>query len=373
MKQDRKKAEALFESLSLNLPAMAQIIKKKGRGRDTVLAHITPDEAKLLKKRGGRGSINPDTGLLEFEDYYSGEYMGAPDYSQAAAPTVQYEPSGGGYTYTPEERSYFSDINVPVSPYAQSESYAPGIDFSQYTGPGIQAQPTTTYAQPTPGAAGVQLPSTALTSITPPSFMETPTAAPGAVTPEAEAPTKPVPDISLLKRLQNLTGLSGQELARLGLAGGVGLYGLGQQKKAAKQISRQQAEMANIGKPYQAQGQELIRQAQAGELTPQSQQALEAARAQIQQGIESRGGVGTAQAANQIASIYQNLLNNQFNYGLQVSQIGDQIALGAIKTGLQLDTQLSTASQNFAQQLAFFAAGGTPTPTTTQATRPPIG
>ena len=48
MKQDRKNAETLFESLSLNLPAMAQVIKKKGRGRDTVLAHITPDRKSVV-------------------------------------------------------------------------------------------------------------------------------------------------------------------------------------------------------------------------------------------------------------------------------------------------------------------------------------
>jgi hypothetical protein len=33
-----------------------------------MLAHITPKEAALLKRRGGSGTINPDTGLPEFED-----------------------------------------------------------------------------------------------------------------------------------------------------------------------------------------------------------------------------------------------------------------------------------------------------------------
>ena len=47
---------------------IAALLQSKGRGRDTILAHITPQEAALLKSRGGRGSTNPDTGLLEFED-----------------------------------------------------------------------------------------------------------------------------------------------------------------------------------------------------------------------------------------------------------------------------------------------------------------
>ena len=41
-------------------------IKKKGRNGDTELAHVNPLEAMMLKKMGGSGSINPDTGLPEF-------------------------------------------------------------------------------------------------------------------------------------------------------------------------------------------------------------------------------------------------------------------------------------------------------------------
>ncbi len=37
-----------------------------GRYGDTMLAHITPEEAALLKARGGSGTINPVTGLPEF-------------------------------------------------------------------------------------------------------------------------------------------------------------------------------------------------------------------------------------------------------------------------------------------------------------------
>ena len=43
-----------------------QKAQKMGRGRDTILAHITPEEARLLKARGGAGTKNPRTGLREF-------------------------------------------------------------------------------------------------------------------------------------------------------------------------------------------------------------------------------------------------------------------------------------------------------------------
>ena len=44
----------------------ARIVASQGRYGDTMLAHITPEEARFLKARGGSGTINPVTGLPEF-------------------------------------------------------------------------------------------------------------------------------------------------------------------------------------------------------------------------------------------------------------------------------------------------------------------
>jgi hypothetical protein len=41
-------------------------VAQAGRNGDTVLAHITPEQASFLKAQGGSGSINPKTGLREF-------------------------------------------------------------------------------------------------------------------------------------------------------------------------------------------------------------------------------------------------------------------------------------------------------------------
>ena len=46
--------------------AMAQRLANKGQKGDTMLAHINPDEAQMLKDAGGSGKINPDTGLPSF-------------------------------------------------------------------------------------------------------------------------------------------------------------------------------------------------------------------------------------------------------------------------------------------------------------------
>jgi hypothetical protein len=48
------------------LADMAAYMASQGRNGDTMLAHITPEEAQLLRSRGGSGTINPVTGLPEF-------------------------------------------------------------------------------------------------------------------------------------------------------------------------------------------------------------------------------------------------------------------------------------------------------------------
>jgi len=48
------------------LKSIAQELTRYGRNGDTILAHINPEEAALLKRLGGSGTINPHTGLPEY-------------------------------------------------------------------------------------------------------------------------------------------------------------------------------------------------------------------------------------------------------------------------------------------------------------------
>jgi hypothetical protein len=50
----------------INAKTISQELANMGRNGDTMLAHITPGEAALLRSRGGSGTINPVTGLPEF-------------------------------------------------------------------------------------------------------------------------------------------------------------------------------------------------------------------------------------------------------------------------------------------------------------------
>jgi len=54
------------EKVSL-LKELYHDIASKGQDGDTMLAHINPEEAALLKAHGGSGTINPTTGLPEYK------------------------------------------------------------------------------------------------------------------------------------------------------------------------------------------------------------------------------------------------------------------------------------------------------------------
>ena len=80
------------KALKADLPALAELLRSKGKGKDTILAHINPREAELLKSRGGSGEINPDTGLPMFENEM--------DFSPAE--NVMYTPGEQAQPITPD-------------------------------------------------------------------------------------------------------------------------------------------------------------------------------------------------------------------------------------------------------------------------------
>jgi len=340
---------ALSKTLGMDLPALAEMLRSKGRGKDSVLAHITPKEAALLKRRGGSGTNNPDTGLPEFDDSFDpGTYFTDPVSAGTFTPSADAPPEVSfkidpSAQYTP---------NIQTTPQAPVPSYDPmqaGQEGYTYPGdPGQQISPTqTAYTPDGRGMSGAEI-----LAYQQGNYPVTPAAAPGGT----GGGPKPG-DLSWGdKALKALTDPN--TLARLGLTAGLGAYGASRVRQAGSQTQAATAEQKAIAQPYTQQGQQLVTQAQQGTLSAPSQQALDAAKAQINQNIANRGGVGSQQAANQVANLYQSLIDNQYKYGLQIMQIGDNITLGAIRSGLQLDTQLQATTNNFYAQLASIAAGG---------------
>jgi hypothetical protein len=371
----------LSKALNTDMAGLAQILRKKGRGKDTVLAHITPQEAALLKKRGGRGSINPDTGLPEFDDTYQPAegYVARPEtfnpeqYNQTITQQDYAQTPANAYTdaslypgNVPPASTDVATVYGAQAPYytpAQQPVVRAGMEYTPYTGDAMggpaSVGPATAF-----GAAGQPVDVASAYQLTPDQagVEQVPTA----------SKTSPNLFQTAYDKVSNYSpsDKTSDMLTRMGLTTALGLYGASNNRAAAASNRAATAETQAIAAPYQQQGQNLIQQAQSGTLSPASQQAYAAAQAQLAQGKSGRGGVGTQQTANQMATLYQTLLDNQYKYGLQVAQIGDNIAIGAIQKGLAMDQSLNTSTQNFYTNLASIVAGVpayrqvAPTPTT---------
>jgi hypothetical protein len=88
-------------------------------------------------------------------------------------------------------------------------------------------------------------------------------------------------------------------------------------------------------------------------------QAYQAAQAQIAQQTARQGGVGAAQGAATLERLRAQLLQNQYNLGLNVANIGDRYLAGAIQTGQQANQQLMTATNQFYSTLGSMLSGPT--------------
>jgi hypothetical protein len=91
----------------LDMRGLAQVLRSAGRRGDTVLAHISPKEARKLKREGGSGTINPVTGLPEYAEL--------PDYVPPAVETYTPEPPAPVEAPVPEAVQTYGEA-LPTPP-----------------------------------------------------------------------------------------------------------------------------------------------------------------------------------------------------------------------------------------------------------------
>ena len=336
-----------------------------------MLAYITPDEAKLLKSQGGSGHLHEDTGVPSFEVDDSYGFTADTAFDYGPEPTQ---------AYSQPTRTYSVDATAPIGPrqtdsgtpieVMESAPSVPGIyggggadPYTKGTSEYMQAKPSITEAAGQSRISQGEAPysfqdmSFAGENVVPGGYLPT------AMTMGAGEPAPQTIDTarepSLGDKLQSYyKDMSPQTLTRLGLAGGLGLLGAYQSNKAQKEAERAKKEQQALAAPYQQKGAELQRAAQAGELTPAAQQQLQAVQAQAAQQAASRGGaVGQAQTQAQVEAFRSQLLAQQYDYGLKLSGIGDQVALGAIKTGLEADRYVQSLSNGFYTNMANIVGG----------------
>jgi len=434
------------------------MLRSKGRGRDTVLAHITPKEAALLKARGGRGSTNPHTGLPEYEDDFSFDFGGGgEDYTPSYDPTPTYDPApsydpvafeqpaapeqfvdqgGGGGAFN--DFSQGGDVGPNGGPPVETPAYSED-QFQQAAAGGT---PQYDEAQMQQAIAG-----------------ELPSGTGDYAAPSSDNTIKDLFDkygSNILKllgpaALAAFGAKTGTTAAQQGQAGAdkvaaigpavqaraadaqqqmIGPGGLAPQaqqfgKQASEQIGAVAPQLQQVGRNIAAYGAPLIgiganqmTQALSGGLTPANRQAFEAMKAQSEQGIAKRGGVGVMQAGRaemdalaslaekqfaqgqstyqagaaygvqgqsleaeaarlglsqaQVELVQNNLSGtirqNAINLGLQQAGISDQYLIQSIQMGLASDQQTSAILSNLYSKMAQIAFSQPTTTTTT--TRP---
>lgn len=285
---------------------IAALLQSKGRRGDSILAHITPREAALLRAQGGSGTTNPETGLQEFYEELDFEPSSYQDFDYA--PSTDFAPDNlyGDEPFAPTPES--------TEPLYADEPFAP-----QVTEPGeaVNREAIARAVQ-----AGVSKP----------------------------APSRTLSDLASLARAV-------KPLIPTATAVGATALGARQARDAQREAEQYRLQQDRIAAPYRTRGQQMIGAAERGELTPVNRQTLEATRAQLAQQVQGRGGVGAMQATEQIARMQQTLLQNQYDYGLKLANLGDQIAIGAIKTGMQADKEMRDLMQRYMTGAARIAGG----------------
>lgn len=408
----RNLARALKSDLSVR--DLTEILRRKGRRGDTVLAHITPREMKILKEHGGSGTINPETGLPEFfgEDISFSDTFNFDTTSPNVfnyTPDVNYSSSGAqmpqpsGYTSSnvqpvtttgvgspqnADQQAMMTDYiaqvnsgeaapgqtlwNSPPTPYdpnyvGAAWGFQPTNSFQSYvplgtnlvdtasTSPGIGQALVNAQSGAPPAAALDQTQPTAQTS-----QQAGDTNAPGSQT--AAGLNNPNQPGGIQGLLNQLTSNPLKLALALGGAG-LGIYGNQQAKKqAANQtaaINNVAAQQSALAQPLLTQGGQLYGQAVQGNLNATNQQKFDAARAQLAQSAANTGGVGAMQATALAENMRQQAIQAQLNQGLQLLGSGDTLMNSALSTQLQaISSQGQYAQQASSAAMNFFGALG---------------
>jgi hypothetical protein len=343
--------------VDMGLPDMAKRLAAAGRGKDSILAHINPKEAKLLKKHGGKGSINPNTGIMEFYD--EDAPFSTPDYTPYTPQETQAEP-------TPAPAA------VETAPAAVETAPVENVTAPAYpSGAFGNAQEQAQAQSPKPNVTAAAYPSGVFGGAPLPILPQQPQAQPQAQ-PKTPQPgffdklgeySKKAEDLNkILSPFAPYAKFGGQLIA--------GAKGLQASEEAQKQAAVNEQEIKKLAEPYRQQaaqiaqqGQQMLTMGQQGQLTADQQQKLETLRAQAQQqqaqaGIT--GGTASQQSEAQIQRVAQEYAQNNISQGLAlinqaqaISGTADKLIQNAISTGYSQSADASKLANEFYQALGF--------------------
>jgi hypothetical protein len=302
-----------------DIAQLAEMIRRMGRGDDKILAHITPEEAAMLKEQGGSGTVNPLTGLPEFQEEYDpnidigfGPGQFTPDYG---AEDVQ------GMSQEQFERFVPSDnANFNYQPVTYTGGQTRGLAPSSYDMPDV-AQDLEMAAQQA--------------------------AEPSAV---GGRQVEPV-DENIFDRAERGLQRVRSTLDRyptLTRVGGAGANLVAQALLARRANRAREAEAGRLrerAQPFRAAEQEAMSRAQGGGLTPQQAREMEIAQARARQGLSAgnraAGSAASGILAGQATRARSAARQESLETALQLAGIADRYERQAIQEELARDQELA--------------------------------
>ena len=301
----------------MDMQRLAELVRQQGRGKDTVLAHITPKEAMMLKANGGAGTVNPVTGLPEFQDY--GFLGGYEDLAPASQQGLDNQ------VFAPDTMSQPIDMSRSLIYSSPTDTMAPGQDFTQFVDYSAPTRFETELAKLGPDQGADALGQAAMGNL--------PAIPSGVSTEMGAGQERSVSDL-LKAGAKQVLG------TKEGLAGLGTLASVLQARQAGRQARRMQQELSALGQPQRQMGEEMMRLGQAGQVTPVQRQQLEALAARERQQLAQRGltsGTAQQQAEARQVERTQRAAQDLLDQGIKIAGIGNQYQAAAIKAGYAAD------------------------------------
>jgi hypothetical protein len=350
-----------------NAQELAELLRQMGRGPDSMLAHITPEEAQMLLESGGSGTMNPMTGLPEFVPSADNDYRAQilasepPDYSGGQP---YYGTTQTGFNQAVEAAEQFFPGQMTQRqqydlPQVSGDNLLGGFE---YTGGQNQSRfPENFSPEYTPGGKFVGM--TRLPTDYPAETMRLQEYAQGLRTPQEVQP-------SILDRLRG--GLQSAEtgyqdftqnypmLSRLLTTGVSSLPAVLAARSSRREGRAAADELRALGAPLREQAEALRQQALTGGLTPQQARQEEARRASMRQAASTRGATtGTQQAMieNTLARERAGLSETNLNNAIKQLNLANAYDEAAIRAKLQSDVQTANVLANILGNLAEATAG----------------
>jgi hypothetical protein len=337
--------------------SMGEMLRRMGRRGDTMLAHITPEEADMLMQAGGSGTTNPMTGLPEFAPRRSSDFDDAGDFvrntQSDVLSAIQRQPVTGtargesvpmdvGFESRPLERTVRADM--------PQQRLNPEVDFG-YMPPTRTDE--SSYMPPQRSAQefmGPLVPIDEISSSYTPSGYRVPQYLP-EFQPVADRTAAQPEERSLAQRaetgLQELQDVLNRypNLTRAGTAGASILAQALMFNQANKAMRRDIESTRAAAEPFRQAQQEAMSRATGEGLTPEQQQEMEIAQARAREALGQRG-TPTGSAAAGILAAQQRRARSlarqeSFTEALRLANIADQYDRRALEMELARDQQLA--------------------------------